>query len=159
MPIQSDKLKKDAREALNKIEKDEADWEEKVDSWRSSNRKWLRPKKKEKIKEKVEVQVDNSRGNRSRFIESLARDLRPSVNLRDDGDLKSMKLFKQSMQRYAVYIRKDIDLTPDLYYDIFINLCEPEMKKKLDGVKGIREMGENKIWEILVETSSAAAFN
>ena len=35
--------------------------------------------KREKIKEKVEVQVDNSRGNRSRFIESLAKDLRPSV--------------------------------------------------------------------------------
>ena len=51
VPIQSDKLKKYAREALNKIEKDEADWEENVDSWRRSNRKWLRPKKKEKVKE------------------------------------------------------------------------------------------------------------
>ena len=78
MPIQSDKLKKDAREALNKIEKDEADWEEKVDSWRSLNRKWLRPNKKKTEKEKVEVQVDTSRGSKSRFIESLARDLRPS---------------------------------------------------------------------------------
>ena len=78
-------------------------------------------------------------------------DLRPSVNLRDDGDLKSMKLFKQSMQRYAVYIRKDIDLTPDLYYDIFINLCEPEMKKKLGEITGIREMGESKIWEVVEE--------
>ena len=71
--------------------------------------------------------------------------------MKDDGDLKSMKLFKQSMQRYAVYIRKDIDLMPDLYYNIFINLCEPEMKKKLDGINGIREMGESKIWEIVEE--------
>ena len=77
--------------------------------------------------------------------------MRPSVNLRDDVYLKSMKLFKQSMQRYAVYIRKDIDLTPDLYYDIFINLCEPEMKKKLGGITGIREMGESKIWEVVEE--------
>ena len=49
--------------------------------------------------------------------ESLARDWRLSVNLKDDGDLKTMKIFKQSMQRYAAYIRKDIgtDLTPELY--------------------------------------------
>ena len=33
-----------------------------MDSWRRLNRKWLRSKKKEKTKEKVEVQVDNSRG-------------------------------------------------------------------------------------------------
>ena len=77
--------------------------------------------------------------------------MRPSVNLRDDGDLKSMKLFKQSLQRYAIYIRKDIDLTPDIYYDIFINICEPEMKKKLGGITGIREMGESKIWEVVEE--------
>ena len=98
------------------------------------------------------VEVD-----RSCFIESLTRDLKPGVNLKDDGDFKSMKLLKQAMQTYTGYIRKDIDLTPDLYYDIFINLFELDMKKKLDGVKGIREMGENRIWEIikdmLVETN------
>ena len=57
------------------------------------------------------------------------------------------------MQRYAPYIRKDIgtDLTPELYFDIFINLCEPEMKKKLGGIAGIREMGESRIWEIVEE--------
>ena len=109
-------LKIDAREALNKVEKDEADLEEKMDTWRKSNRKWLRPRKKDKTKEKVEtVKVDNSGGSRSRFIESLARDLMLGVNLKDDGDLKSMKLFKQAMQTYTGYLRKDIDLTPDLY--------------------------------------------
>ena len=131
--IESDILKRDAREALNKVVKDEEDLEEKMDTWRRSNRKWLRPKKKDKTKEKVEtVKVDNSGGSISRFIESLVRDLKPGVHLKDDGDLKSMNLFKQAMQTYTGYIRKDIDLTPDSYYDIFINLCEPEMKKKLD---------------------------
>ena len=150
--IETDKLKRDAREAFNKSLKDEEDLEEKMSTWKKSNRKWLRPK------EKVEtVKVDNSGGSRSRWIENLARDLRPSVNLKDDGDLKSMKLFKQSMQTYTGYLRKDVDMTPDLYYDIFMNLCEPDMRKKLDSVKGIREMGETKIWEIiegiLVETN------
>ena len=68
-----------------------------------------------------------------------------------------MKLWKQSMQTYTGYLRKDVDITPDLYYDIFMNLCDPDMRKKLDSVKGIREMGETKIWEIiegiLVETN------
>ena len=47
------------------------------------------------------------------------------------------------------YIRKEFDLTPDLYYDVFMNLCEPEMRKKLDGIKGIKEMGEARIWDII----------
>ena len=65
VPIKLDKLKKDAMEALNKVEKDEADLEEKMDTRRRSNRKWLRPKKKDKTKEKVEtVKVDNSGGSR-----------------------------------------------------------------------------------------------
>ena len=30
-----------------------------------------------------------------------------------------------------------------------MNLCEPEMRKKLDGVKGIKEMGEARILDII----------
>ena len=60
-----------------------------------------------------------------------------------------MKLWKQSMQTYTGYFRKEFDLTPDLYYDVFMNLCEPEMRKKLDGVKGIKEIGEAKICQII----------
>ena len=63
-------------------------------------------------------------------LENLARDLKPTSNLRDDGDLRAMKQWKQSMQTYTGYIRKEFDLTPDLYYDVFMNLCEPEMRKK-----------------------------
>ena len=77
-------------------------------------------------------------------MENLARDLKPSTNLKDDGDLRSMKQWKQSMQTYTGYIRKEFHLTPDLYYDVFMNLCEPEMRKKLDGIKGIKEMGDKK---------------
>ena len=107
--IETDKLKRDAREALNKSVKDEEDLEEKMSTWKKSNRKWLRPKKKDKTKEKVEtVKVDNSGGSRSRWIENLARDLKPSVNLKDDGDLKSMKLWKQAMLNYTGYHARPI---------------------------------------------------
>jgi len=53
------------------------------------------------------------------------------------------------MQTYTGYLRKDMDITPDLYYDIFTNLCNSDMRKKLDSIKGIRAMGETKIWEII----------
>ena len=128
---------------------DEEELEEKVSAWRKANKKWLRYKKKDKTKEKVEtVKVDNP-GGRSRWIENLARDLKPSFHLSDDGDLKNMKIWKQAMQTYTGYLRKDIDIMPDLYYDIFTNLCDPDMRKKLDSIKGIRSMGETKIWEIV----------
>ena len=112
-------------------------------TWKTTNRKWLRPKKGEPVK------ADNQNGSRARWLENLARDLKPSSNLKDDGDLRAMKQWKQSMQTYTGYIRKEFDLTPDLYYDVFMNLCEPEMRKKLDGIKGIKEMGEEKIWDII----------
>ena len=61
------------------------------------------------------------------------------------------------MQTYTGYLRKDIDITPDLYYDIFTNLCSPGMRKKLDSIKGIRSIGETKIWQeienIFVQTN------
>ena len=53
------------------------------------------------------------------------------------------------MQTYTEYIRKEFDLSPELYYHIFANLCEPDLRKKLDMVKGIKEMGEAGIWAII----------
>ena len=49
------------------------------------------------------------------------------------------------MQTYTSYIKKKFELTPGLFYDVFTNLCEPEMKKKLDGVKDIKQLGEDGI--------------
>ena len=40
-----------------------------------------------------------------------------------------------------------MEITPTLYYDLFANLCDSEMQKKLENIKGIRTMGEKKIWE------------
>ena len=55
------------------------------------------------------------------------------------------------MQSYTWYIKKEFELTPELYYDVFTNLCEPEMQKKLDGIKDIKKMGEAKIWDVIEE--------
>ena len=121
---ETDKIKREAKEALDKSVKDEEELEEKIIVWRRANKKWLRHKKKDKAKEKVEtVKVDNP-GGKSRWIENLCRDLKPSFHLSDDGDLKNKK---QAMQTYTGYLRKDMDITPELYYDIFTNLCEPDM--------------------------------
>ena len=50
--VESCKLKRDAKEALDKSVKDEEAVEEKVATWKRTNRKWLPPKKKDKTKEK-----------------------------------------------------------------------------------------------------------
>ena len=53
--VESDKLKRDAKEALDKTTKDEKVVRDKVATWKRNNRKWLlRPKKKEKSKERGE---------------------------------------------------------------------------------------------------------
>ena len=61
-----------------------------------------------------------------------------------------MRAFKQSMIRYTSYIRKNnFEMGPELYFDIFCNLCDKDMRLKLESIKGIREAGEEKLWEII----------
>ena len=60
-----------------------------------------------------------------------------------------MKAWKAQMMTYTSYIKQEFTLTPRLFYDIFTNLCSPEMKKKLDTVKGVQEMGEEGIWDAI----------
>ena len=140
--------KKEAKEELEKSLKDEQNVEDKVDTWRRTNRSWLR--KKTRAKEKWEpAKSDNPNGNRTRWLENFAKDLKPASNLKDDGDLTVMKQWKMQMQTYTSYIRKEFEVSPELYYHVFANLCEPELRKKLDMVKGIKEMGEAGIWAII----------
>ena len=79
----------------------------------------MRPRKREKSKERGESSKTDNNSGKARWLENLARDLKPTSNLRDDGDLRAMKLWKQAMQTYTGYIRKEFELTPDLYYDVF----------------------------------------
>ena len=65
----------------------------------------------------------------------------------DDGNLQAKNVWKKAMQTYTGYLRDCMEVTPTLYYDLFANLCDPDMQKKLENIKGIRTMGEKKIWE------------
>ena len=56
-----------------------------------------------------------------------------------------MRQWKQSMIRYTNYIRRDCEMTPELYFDVFSNLCDQDMRLKLESIKGVREMGEDKL--------------
>ena len=95
VPVESDQLKRDAKEALDKTTKDEKVVRDKVATWKRNNRKWLlRPKKKEKSKERGESSKTDNNSGKARWLENLARDLKPSSNLKDDGDLRAMKLWK-----------------------------------------------------------------
>ena len=93
--------------------------------------------------------VKSSGSGKDRWLETFARDLKLASNLQDDGDLRSMKAWKAQMMTYTSYIKQEFKLTPRLFYDIFTNLCSPEMKKKLDTVKGVQEMGEEGIWDAI----------
>ena len=57
VPIQGDKIKEESEAARDKCKKDEVETEEKVNQWKKNNRKWLKRKKKDRGKEKVEVSV------------------------------------------------------------------------------------------------------
>ena len=68
-------------------------------------------------------------------------DLKTNFLLADDGNLQNKNVWKKAMQTYTGYLRDEMEITPKLYYDLFSNLCDSEMQKKLDSIKGIRTMG------------------
>ena len=80
---------------------------------------------------------------------NFARDLKPDKNLKNYGDLTAIRQWKQSMIRYTNYIRRNCEMTNELYFDIFSNLCDQDMRLKLESIKGVREMGEEKLLDII----------
>ena len=62
---------------------------------------------------------------------NFARDIKPDKNLKNYGDLTAMRQWKQSMIRYTNYIRRDCEMTPELYFD-------EDMRLKLESIKGVR---------------------
>ena len=142
--IQGDKIKEEAQAALDKCEKDEVETEEKVNQWKKNNRKWLKRKRKDRGKEKVEVSTggENSGGAKDRLVEKLCGDLKPNCLLSDDGNLQAKNTWRKAMEKYTGYPRECADITPTLYYDLFANLCDADMQKKLENIKGIQIMSE-----------------
>ena len=72
--------------------------------------------------------------------------------MKNDGDLTSMRAFKQAMIRYTNYIKKNnFEMGSELYFDILANMCDKDMRLKLESINGVREAGEEKLWEIIEE--------
>ena len=128
---QGDKIKEEAQAAFDKSVKDEREIEEKLNAWKRSNKKWLKRKKKEKGKEKIENATggEGPKGSNSRLVEKLCRDLKPNFLLADDGNLQNKNVWKKAMQTYTGYLSDEMEITPKLYYDLFSNLCDTEIQK------------------------------
>ena len=63
-----------------------------------------------------------------------------------------MKAFKQAMIRYKDYIkRQNFDMDNEMYFDLLANMCDKAMRLKLESITGVREAGEQKLWEIIEE--------
>ena len=39
------------------------------------------------------------------------------------------------------------DITPRIYYDLFLNNCDSDLQRKLESVKGLKNLGEKRIWQ------------
>ena len=75
---EANKLRSDAKQALDKSIKDEETIETKVKDWKAKNRKWLRQRKKDKNKEKVDqVKTSENNSGNALWMENFARDLKP----------------------------------------------------------------------------------
>ena len=50
------------------------------------------------------------------------------------------------MEKYTRYLRDCTNIPEDLYYDLFASMCDADMQKKLENIKGIKKMSEKEIW-------------
>ena len=51
------------------------------------------------------------------------------------------------MEKYTGYLRGCTNIPDSLYYDLFASMCDADMQKKMENIKGIKTMTEKKIWE------------
>ena len=51
------------------------------------------------------------------------------------------------MEKYTRYLRGCTNIPDGLYYDLFASMCDADMQKKLENIKGIKKMSEQKIWD------------
>ena len=101
---------------------------------------------------------ENSGGAKARLVEKLCDNLKPNFLLSDDGNLQAKNTWRKAMEKYTGYLRECADITPTLYYDLFVNLCDADMQKKLENIKGIKTMVEKKIWEEIEKIFLASPF-
>ena len=96
-----------------------------VAQWKQKNQSWLKRKKKDKGKDKVETSTggDKEMAN-ARLLEKMCDSLKPNFLLSDNGNLQEKNVWKNAFEKYTNYYRQVADITTTIYYDIFVNLCE-----------------------------------
>ena len=47
------------------------------------------------------------------------------------------------MEKYTRYLRDCTNIPEDLYYDLFASMCDADMQKKLENIKGITKMSQS----------------
>ena len=80
-------------------------------------------------------------------MEKLCENFKPQFLLSDDGKLQAKNTWNTAMEKYTRYLRDCTTIPEGLYYDLFASMCDADMQKKLENIKGIKTMSEKKIWE------------
>ena len=108
----------------------------------------MRKKKTEKGKERLETQTVGDKGMaNARLLEKMSDSLKPTFKLSDNGNLKEKNDWKATFDKYINYLKRVADITPGIYYDLFLNNCDVDLQRKLESVKGLKNMGEKRIWQ------------
>ena len=107
--------------------------------------KGRRNKKKQETGEVVVTGGESSEGAKKRLMEKLCENFKPQFLLSDDGNLQAKNTWRTAMEKYTRYLRDCTNIPEDLYYDLFASMCDADMQKKLENIKGIEKMSEKEI--------------
>ena len=125
-PPNSKKVVRDAREALEKNETAEDVLEKSVVDWTSTNRRFIRGKKKKKTQQVAEKTVGGVSG---RWLETIDNQIQPEGTLKNDGLLTNMKNFKKQWLTYTGYLKhQGFQMDSCLYADMLLNRCDSSMR-------------------------------
>merc|ERR1711888_489234 len=143
------KVKGDAKEALDNIEKAEKEVDTKVRQFRKTNRKYLMGKKKKPTTQVTEGQARAPAPvANSQWILQMATKMEPEGTLKNDSRLTEMRAWKKQWIQYTSYLRnQNFPLDDKLYAEMLVNKCDVSMKLPLEAMEDLYKMGEDLLWE------------
>ena len=121
------KLKSDAKEALDNIEKAEKEVDTNVRQFRKTNRKYLMGKKKKPTTQVTEGQArDTAPVVNSTWILQMASKMEPEGTLKNDSRLTEMRAWQRQWKQWTSYLRSQkFPLDDKLYAEMLLSRCDP----------------------------------
>merc|ERR1711984_7650 len=133
------KAKTEAKAATAEADRQEEEVEDVIDTWVTSNLKFLAGRKRKKSKPRASVdQSDMKKQGNKVWLGAFEKTLIPKDELKAECEVSEMKSFKKSFEIWIKFIKEHgTEISDTRYWHILNSKMDPMMKNKLGAIEGI----------------------